>query len=184
MNNYIIYTDGSYKSSTDTGGWAAIICDASDNIEKELYGGFSHTSSPRMEIYGVLEGLNFIKDPSEITIISDSQYVVNTINQGWLESIINNPAEYSHVDLWNKIAELLNKHNVKIIWTKGHANNEMNNRADKLAQFVARTLNLPKDEYFDNSEESRKSLVPEFETRWSNGFNTRQENGKIVYSLG
>lgn len=185
MNKYVIYSDGSLKgTSVKRGGYSAIICDENENIIKELYGGFLNTTSNRMEIKGVIEGLTYIKESSEITIISDSQYVVNTINEGWLNMIITHPDRFANIDLWTEIARLLQYHIVKFVWTKGHADNEMNNRADKLAQFAAKCLNLPEDEYINNGEENRKSLVPESETRWSDGFNTRQENGEIVYSFG
>lgn len=83
MSKYIIYTDGSLKgTTTKRGGYSAIICDESENIIQEIYGGFINTTSNRMELKGVLEGLKCIKEPSEITVISDSQYVVNTINEG------------------------------------------------------------------------------------------------------
>lgn len=183
MNKYTIYSDGSCKGN-GSGGWASIICNESHEVITELYGGSLKTTNNRMEIKGVLEGLKYIKEPSEITVISDSQYVVNTIDEGWLSKILLSPDNYCNIDLWQEMAQLLNYHNVTMIWTKGHASNEMNNRADKLAQFAAKLLNLPEDEYFNNSEENRKSLVPEFETRWSDGFNSRQENGEIVYSLG
>lgn len=185
MNNYIIYTDGSCKGVEERhGGWSAIICNESGEIFKELYGGFTDTTSPRMEIRGVLEGLKAIKDPSIITIVSDSQYVVNTINDNWISRIIENPESFSNTDLWFEMVQLLQYHKVTMIWTKGHADNEMNNRADKLAQFAAKALNLPKDEYINNSKENRKSLVPESETRWSDGSDSRQENGVVLYSLG
>lgn len=185
MNRYIIYTDGSLKgTTTKRGGYSAIICDESENIIREIYGGFINTTSNRMEIKGVLEGLRYIEVPSEITVISDSQYVVNTINEGWINTIISHPDRFANVDLWTGLAQLLQYHTITFVWTKGHSNNEMNNYADKLAQFAAKCLNLPEDEYFNNSKESRKPLVPESETRWSDGFNTRQENGEIVYSFG
>lgn len=183
MNKYIIYSDGSCKGNGN-GGWSAIICDASEKIITELYGGFLHTTNNRMEIKGVLEGLKHIKEPSEITVVSDSQYVVDIISYGWLKGLLKNPENYANMDLWTEVSELLKFHDVNMVWTKGHADNEMNNRADKLAQFIAKALNLPEDEYFNNREESRKSLVPESGTRRSDGFDSRQENGKIVYSLG
>ena len=185
MNSYTIYTDGSCKGVDERhGGWSAIICNESGEIIKELYGGFTHTTSPRMEIRGVLEGLKAIKDPSIITVVSDSQYVVNTINDNWIGRIIENPESFSNTDLWFEMVQLLQYHKVTMIWTKGHADNEMNNRADRLAQFVAKALNLPKDEYINNSKETREPLVSELKTRWSNGFNTGQENGVVLYSLG
>lgn len=190
MNNYIIYTDGSLKGNYSTkdikplkGGWSAIICDKNNNILKEIYGGFLDTTSPRMEIRGVLEGLKSIIEPSNIKIISDSQYVVSTIKDGWLIKILQDKQNYSNLDLWKEVYKLLNYHNVEMIWTKGHADNELNNRADKLAQFAAKLLNLPRDEYINNSKESGESLVSQFKARGSNGLNSGFENGENLYSL-
>lgn len=185
MNNYTIYSDGSCKGVEERhGGWASIICDETGNIIQELYGGFKDTTSPRMEIRGVLEGLKAIKESSNITVVSDSQYVVNTINDNWIVKILQDPDKFSNTDLWFEMARFLQFHNVKMIWTKGHSDNELNNRADKLAQFVAKALNLPKDEYINNSKENWKPLVPEFKARWSNGSDTGQKDGTILYSLG
>lgn len=185
MNNYFIYSDGSCKGTEiKKGGWSAIICDENNHIIYELYGGLQNTTNQRMEIMEVLEGLKSIKEPSNITVVSDSQYVIDTVNNNWLIKIINNPDTFSNVDLWIEMAQLLNYHNVKMVWTKGHANNNMNNRADKLAQFVAKALNLPEDEYINYRQKNRESLVPEFKTWRSDGFDSGQENGEILYSLG
>lgn len=191
MNNYIIYSDGSLKGNYATreekplrGGWSSIICDNNNNIIVELFGGNLKTSAPRMELTGVIEGLKWIQKPSNITVISDSQYVVNGINDNWLLNILQNPEDFSNVDLWVRLAELLVFHNVTMVWTKGHADNEMNNKADKLAQFAAKMLNLPEDEYCNSSKETRESLVSKLKARRSNGSNTGCENGEIMYSLG
>ena len=82
------------------------------------------------------------------------------------------------------MAHLLLFHDVALMWTKGHASNFMNNKADKLAQFAANVLNLPEDEYTYNGKEDWKSLVSQLETRRSNGIDPGQENGTILYSLG
>jgi ribonuclease HI len=82
MKKYKAYTDGSYQSSINAGGYASIIFDESNNCIAQLYQGFKNTTNNRMEIMAVLETLKYFKEPSEITIVSDSMYVVNTINQG------------------------------------------------------------------------------------------------------
>ena len=189
MNKYIVYTDGSRKGNPDKketikGGWSAVICDKSGKVIKELYSGFINTTSARMEIMGVLEALKYIKEPSEIEIISDSLYVVSSIGKRWIDYYLKAPNGRANIDLWKEIYPYLDYHKVNISWTKGHSTDEMNNRADKLAQFAARCLNLPEDEYIDNGEENWESLVSESKTWGSDGSNTRQENGKILYSLG
>lgn len=82
MNKYRCYTDGSYQSSIKCGGYASVICDEQDNVIKELYCGFRNTTNNRMETRAVLETLKYFKESSDITIVSDSMYVVNTIKEG------------------------------------------------------------------------------------------------------
>lgn len=78
-NNIIVYTDGSYMSSIDTGGYAAVICIDGHCVDK-IYQGYKNTTNNRMELRGVLEALKYFKEPTTFTIVSDSQYVVNSIN--------------------------------------------------------------------------------------------------------
>lgn len=85
MKKYKAYTDGSYQDSIKAGGYASIIFDESDNKIIELYQGFKNTTNNRMEALAVLATLEYFKEPVEITIISDSMYVVNTIAQGWVK---------------------------------------------------------------------------------------------------
>lgn len=81
MNQYKAYTDGSYQSSIDAGGYASIIYDKSGKLVTELYQGFKHTTNNRMELMAVLETLKYFKQPVNITIVSDSMYVVNSIKE-------------------------------------------------------------------------------------------------------
>ena len=82
---YVAYTDGSFKPSSNRGGWASIIFDNENNEIIKLHNGMIGTSNNRMEIMAVLETLKWFKQPSDLIIISDSMYVVNTINQGWIK---------------------------------------------------------------------------------------------------
>lgn len=84
MKKYKAYTDGSYQESIKAGGYASIIFNEKGDKIKELYQGFKHTSNNRMEALGVLETLKYFKEPVDITIVSDSMYVVNTIKEGWV----------------------------------------------------------------------------------------------------
>ena len=147
MKKYKAYTDGSFQSSINAGGYASIICDESGNVVKELYQGFKNTTNNRMEVWAVLATLQYFKDPTDITIVSDSMYVVNTIKEGWIKKWFDNK-DYSkkNLDLWFKILDYLDFHKVTVQWTKGHADNEMNNQVDELCVFAARCLNLPEDE--------------------------------------
>ena len=185
MKHYICYTDGSFKSLVNIGGWSSIITDENNQIIKELYSGVKNTTNNRMESLAVLETLKWFKEPTDLTIVSESMYVVNTINEGWAQKWFENK-DYSksNLDIWFQILDYLNFHKVKMEWTKGHANHLMNNRADELAQFATTCLNLPEDEYFIKSKKSGESLVSKSGTQRPDGSNVGFENGKITYSLG
>lgn len=144
---YTIYTDGAYSSSTDCGGCSAIIVHEG-NVIKKLYQGYKHTTNNRCELRGVLMALEYFKDnPEELEIYSDSSYVVNSINNKhvfrWFEQ-----QDYSkkNLDLWFKIIELLEFHNVIFHWVKGHNGDTFNEMSDLYAAHAATCLNLPVDE--------------------------------------
>lgn len=143
---YTIYTDGAYSSSTDSGGASAII-EHEGNIVKKLYQGYKHTTNNRMELRGVLMALEYFDSPETLEIYSDSSYVVNSINQKhvwrWFE---NQDYSKKNLDLWFKIIELLDFHNVVFHWVKGHNESELNNMADMYAVHAGQCLNLPIDE--------------------------------------
>lgn len=142
---YEIYTDGAYMSSIECGGCAAIILHEG-NIVKKLYQGYKNTTNNRMEINAVLMALEYFDTPEEITIYSDSSYVVNSINQKhvhkWFEE-----KDYSkkNLDLWFKMLDLISFHNVYFVWVKGHADNWGNNLADLYSVHACTCLNLPTD---------------------------------------
>lgn len=143
---YTIYTDGAYSSSTNCGGASAIIIHEG-TIVKKLYQGYKNTTNNRMELRGVLMALEYFKTPETIEIYSDSSYVVNSINQKhvwrWFE---NQDYSKKNLDLWFKIIELLDFHNVIFHWVKGHNESEFNNLADMYAVHSSQCLNLPVDE--------------------------------------
>ena len=142
---YIAWTDGSYKSSINQGGYSSIITKDSEIVTK-LYQGFKNTTNNRMELMGVLETLKYFETPVDILIYSDSQYVVKSIMDGhvykWFE---NKDYTKKNLDIWFQIVDLLNVHNVTLEWVKGHASNEWNELADLYAQHAAECLNLPDD---------------------------------------
>ena len=181
---YRAYTDGSYQSSRNAGGYASIIYDEFGNIVTRLYQGFKNTTNNRMEAKAVLETLKYFKEPVDITIVSDSMYVVNTINQGWVNKWFND-RDYSksNLDIWFEILDYLSFHKVTMEWTKGHADNDMNNEVDELCVFAAQCLNLPEDEHINKSKEGGESLVSQSGTWRSNGSNVGSENRQITYSL-
>jgi len=102
-----------------------------------------------MEVWGVLEALRYFKVPTKINIFSDSQYVVNTIENGWVFIWLQDPNnDKKNMDLWREVAKLLTYHTVHVYWVKGHSNYKYNNLADLLATHAAQCLNIPEDDVF------------------------------------
>lgn len=137
MKKIEIFTDGACSGNPGPGGWGAILR-YNDN-EKELSGGALSTTNNRMELTACIEALSALKMPCEVTLTTDSQYVVNGITKGWAESWRNNgwikgdkkPALNS--DLWEQLLNLTETHKVTFNWIKGHAGHTENERCDALA---------------------------------------------------
>jgi ribonuclease HI len=147
----IIYTDGSSRGNPGPGGYGTVLMYG--NHRKELSQGFKHTTNNRMELMAVIAGLKIItKNDIPITIYSDSQYVVNAIEKGWLNTWIktNFKGGKKNSDLWKEYHELSKKFRIKMIWVKGHADNSYNNRCDALATAAADGRNLVSDEGYEN----------------------------------
>ena len=138
-----IYTDGACSGNPGPGGWGAVLI-YGDN-KKELSGGEAVTTNNRMELVSVIMALSALREPCRVGLYSDSQYVTNAINKGWLESWRKRDwkrkgGEVKNIDLWLKLAPLLEMHDVTFIWVKGHAENEYNNRCDELAVGESRSF--------------------------------------------
>ena len=152
MKTVDIYTDGACSGNPGKGGYGAVMLYGS--ARKELSEGFSRTTNNRMEVLAVITGLASLKESCNVNLYSDSKYVVNAIEQGWLEGWKKNGWKKSNkgavlnVDLWKKLDEQLKKHNVKFIWVKGHAENVENERCDQLAREAASGINLSTDEEY------------------------------------
>lgn len=136
MKSVTIYTDGACSGNPGPGGWGAIL--RYGDRKKEMSGGAAETTNNRMELTGVIEALSALKEPCHVSLYTDSQYIANAINEGWLKSWIahnwkRKTGPVKNADLWKRIVELFEKHQVEIHWVKGHAENEYNNRCDELA---------------------------------------------------
>ena len=136
MKTVILYTDGACSGNPGPGGWAAIL--RYGRTVKELSGGERETTNNRMELLGVISGLEALKERCAVELWSDSQYVVNALNNGWLRDWKRRgwkrrDGELKNVELWQELDGLLAKHAVTAHWVKGHADNEYNNRCDALA---------------------------------------------------
>ncbi|MBS1760434.1 MAG: ribonuclease HI [Bacteroidetes bacterium] len=137
-HDIIIYTDGSSRGNPGPGGYGTILM--SGTHKKELAQGYKHTTNNRMELMAVIAGLKALKKENQnITIYSDSQYVVKAVTEGWLNKWIktNFKGNKKNPDLWREYFELSKKHNIKFKWVKGHATNFYNNQCDALATNAA-----------------------------------------------
>lgn len=137
MKKVVLYTDGACSGNPGVGGWAAIL--RHGNAEKVLTGGEEQTTNNRMELMGVISGLEALKEDCEVEIYSDSAYVVNAFLQDWISYWLmsgwrtKGKKPVQNVELWQRLLNVCAKH--KITWNKvkGHADNELNNRCDTLA---------------------------------------------------
>lgn len=137
MKKVFMFTDGACSGNPGPGGWGTIL--RYGDAEKELSGGEAQTTNNRMELLAVINGLAALKEPCEVTIQSDSRYVVDGIEKGWAQSWKRNGWRKAdkkpalNADLWEKLLTLLEIHTVNFIWIKGHAGHPENERCDQLA---------------------------------------------------
>lgn len=152
MENIILYTDGSSRGNPGPGGYGAILMWGKHR--KELSQGFRLTTNNRMELLAVIAGLEAIKkNELPVTVYSDSQYIVNAVEKGWLKNWIKTDfaGGKKNKDLWKQYHELAKKLSIKFIWVKGHANNPYNNRCDELATSAADGKSLLVDRGYEDS---------------------------------
>ena len=144
MKHVDIYTDGACRGNPGKGGWGAIL--VYGGREKELSGGERETTNNRMELSAVIAALSALKEPCDITLTSDSKYVVDAVTKGWVESwrrkgwrkADKSPA--LNVDLWEQLLPLLQTHHVNFVWVRGHNGHPYNERCDVLATTFADSL--------------------------------------------
>ena len=145
MKKVTIYTDGACSGNPGPGGWGSILMFG--DVKKEISGAANDTTNNIMEITAVIEALKCLKEECEVEIYSDSAYVVNAFNQGWITNWIKNNWRTASKDpvknkeLWQELIALTEKHKVTFIKVKGHSDNEYNNRCDELATGAIKTLN-------------------------------------------
>jgi len=137
-----IYTDGACSGNPGRGGYGTILVyTAPDGVkhEKELSEGFKCVTNNQMELLAVIVGLEALKQPCSVKLISDSKYVVDAFNNHWIEGWIKKgwktagKTPVKNADLWNRLLAAKEKHDVEFIWVKGHAGHEYNERCDALA---------------------------------------------------
>jgi len=141
----IVYTDGAAKGNPGPGGYGIVLI--SGNHRKELSEGFEYTTNNRMELLAVIVALEALKfEPSEVTIYTDSKYVAEAVEKGWVfgwEKV--QFKKKKNPDLWMRFLKIYRRHQVKFIWIKGHASNKENERCDWLAVQASNSSNLSKD---------------------------------------
>lgn len=137
MKKVEIFTDGACSGNPGPGGYGVVM--RYKGIEKELSGGNSQTTNNRMELSAVIAGLSALKEPCEVTITSDSKYIIDAIQKGWAKKwkannwIKADKKKALNSDLWDELLFLLDKHKVEFVWVKGHAGHPENERCDELA---------------------------------------------------
>ena len=135
MKEVTIYTDGACSGNPGPGGWGAILMYR--GAEKELSGGERDTTNNRMELTAVIRALALLKEPCAVTVYTDSQYISKAMTEGWLKKWkaagFTKKGGLKNADLWRELDELLQRHEVRFVWVKGHAENEFNNRCDRMA---------------------------------------------------
>ncbi len=136
MKQVEIYTDGACRGNPGPGGWGAVL--VWRGIERELSGGEADTTNNRMELLAAIRALEALKEPCEVTLTSDSKYLVDAYHEGWIHAWrargwkkVKNP------ELWQQLDFLVNSHNVTFVWVRGHDGHPYNERCDKLATAAA-----------------------------------------------
>ena len=143
--NIIIYTDGAAKGNPGPGGYGTVLL--SEEFRRELSDGFELTTNNRMELLAVIVGLEALKiENSQVTIYSDSKYVVDAVEKGWIWNWVKIRFKgKKNQDLWLRFLKIYPKHQVKFVWVKGHANIPENERCDQLAVAASMMPKLKKD---------------------------------------
>lgn len=136
MKNVTVYTDGACSGNPGPGGWGAILIYGEH--KKELSGGEASTTNNRMELTAVITALSLLKEPCAVTVYTDSQYITSAVNNGWVygwekRGWTRKTGEVKNPELWQSLMALMRTHEVKFVWVRGHAENELNNRCDALA---------------------------------------------------
>lgn len=150
MAKITIYTDGAAKGNPGKGGYGIVMM--SGKHKKELSQGYRNTTNNRMELLSVIVALETIKaDNAEVEIYSDSKYVVDAVEKGWVFGWQKKGFKgKKNIDLWQRFLKIHPKHNLKFIWVKGHAGNIYNERCDELAVQAAESNDLLVDEGYEN----------------------------------
>ena len=154
MKQIKLYTDGACRGNPGNGGYGSILeyTDAAGELHrKELSAGYRQTTNNRMELLAVIRGLQELKQACEVTVYSDSKYIVDAFEQGWVDSWLKNnwkrgkKEPVKNQDLWKELLRLMNNHKVRYEWVRGHNGHPQNERCDVLATTAADGNHLAED---------------------------------------
>ncbi len=154
MKKVTIHTDGGCSGNPGPGGYGAVL--QYGNNRKEISEGYKLTTNNRMEMLACIKALEILKYPCEVSLFSDSRYVINGIEKGWAKKWEANNWKRNknemakNPDLWSRLLRLCESHNVTFTWVKGHAGNKENERCDELTNIVRASENLQIDEGYNN----------------------------------
>lgn len=149
MKKVTIYTDGACSGNPGPGGYGVIL--EYEKQTKELSAGFADTTNNRMELMAVIAGLSALTEPCDVTVVTDSRYIVDAIQKGWVlkweknDWMRNKKEKALNVDLWKKLLVLVNTHRVTFAWVRGHNHHPQNERCDRLAVTAAAQPDLVED---------------------------------------
>ena len=154
-----VYTDGSAKGNPGRGGYGVVMI--SGKHRKEISRGFNLTTNNRMELLAVIVALESVKaEGAKITVYSDSKYVVNAVEKGWLFSWEKiGFKKKKNPDLWVRFLKTYRKHSVSFVWVKGHSDNKENNHCDSLAVAAAESKNLDVDVWYEKNVDGSSGLL-------------------------
>ena len=154
LKHVTIYTDGAASGNPGPGGYGVIL--EFQGKRKELSGGYRRTTNNRMELLAAVVGLEALKERCEVTLYTDSAYLVNALNEGWAQRwrahgwMRNKNEPALNLDLWERLLRLCEQHEVHFVGVKGHAGHPENERCDQLAQEAARGIHLPADTAYEH----------------------------------
>lgn len=146
MKHVDIFTDGACAGNPGKGGWGVIL--RYGTYQKELFGSEEHTTNNRMELTAAIEALYALKEPCDVTLTTDSKYLTEPINQGWVWKwkehswCKSNKKPAENIDLWEQLLDLISIHNVNFVWVKGHNGHPENERCDALAEGACMNVNV------------------------------------------
>jgi ribonuclease HI len=156
MNDYDvhIYADGAAKGNPGNGGYGVVMEWVGKPYKKEFYEGFRHTTNNRMELLGVIVGLEKLKNPkTRVLVVSDSKYVVDSVEKKWVLGWEKKGfVDRKNSDLWKRFLVVYRKHQVKFKWIKGHNNHLQNERCDELAVMASMQKQLSVDSFYENED--------------------------------